>query len=70
MTPVDPITTLGPLLFIFAVSALKEAIDDYGRYKADKAANERMYTVVRDGRRVRLPSAAIHVGDMLEIVDG
>jgi phospholipid-translocating ATPase len=70
-TPVDPITTLGPLLFIFTVSALKEAIDDYGRWKADKLANERLFTVLRnDGQRVSVQSQQIVVGDLLYLEDG
>uniref|UniRef100_A0A804N0G4 ABC transmembrane type-1 domain-containing protein n=1 Tax=Zea mays TaxID=4577 RepID=A0A804N0G4_MAIZE len=33
ITPVNPANTWGPLIFIFAVSATKEAWDDYNRFK-------------------------------------
>jgi phospholipid-translocating ATPase len=70
-TPVDPITTLGPLVFIFTVSAIKEAVDDYGRWKADKVANERLFTVLRnDGQRQTVQSQQIVVGDLLFLEDG
>ncbi len=70
-TPVDPITTLGPLLFIFTVSALKEAVDDFGRWKADKVANERLVTVLRHGgKQQQVQSQAVVVGDLLFLEDG
>jgi phospholipid-translocating ATPase len=70
-TPVDPITTLGPLLFIFTVSALKEAVDDLGRWKADKLSNERLVTVLRaGGKPVQVQSQHVLVGDLLFLEDG
>ncbi|KAL0827008.1 hypothetical protein Bca101_050685 [Brassica carinata] len=41
ITPVNPASTWGPLIFIFAVSASKEAWDDYHRFLSDKIANEK-----------------------------
>lgn len=49
ITPVNPASTWGPLIFIFAVSASKEAWDDYNRYLSDKKANEKEVWVVRQG---------------------
>lgn len=49
ITPVNPASTWGPLIFIFAVSATKEAWDDYNRYLSDKKANEREVWIVRHG---------------------
>lgn len=49
ITPVNPASTWGPLLFIFAVSASKEAWDDYYRYLSDKKANEKQVWVVKKG---------------------
>ncbi|KAL9259261.1 Phospholipid-transporting ATPase 2-like protein, partial [Drosera capensis] len=36
ITPVNPASTWGPLISIFAVSAMKEAWDEYNRYLSDK----------------------------------
>lgn len=47
ITPVNPLTTWLPLAVIFAVTAVKEAIDDVGRARADKIANSRVFTVLR-----------------------
>ncbi|KAG6741262.1 hypothetical protein POTOM_054495 [Populus tomentosa] len=49
ITPVNPASTWGPLIFIFAVSATKEAWDDYNRYLSDKKANEKQVWIVRKG---------------------
>lgn len=49
ITPVNPASTWGPLIFIFAVSASKEAWDDYNRYLSDKKANEKEIWVVSKG---------------------
>lgn len=65
ITPVNPLTTWLPLAVIFGVTAVKEAIDDYGRRNADKAANGRIYTVVREGKKVDIPSRDIAVGDIV-----
>lgn len=51
ITPVNPASTWGPLIFIFAVSATKEAWDDYNRYLSDKKANEKEVWVVWQGTK-------------------
>jgi phospholipid-translocating ATPase len=56
ITPVDPLSTWGPLMVIFAISAIKEGVDDYNRYLSDKKANERLYTVLRSGKREKVDS--------------
>ena len=50
VTPVNPITTWGPLIFILAVNAIKEAVDDYYRMKEDRRFNERRVKVMREGK--------------------
>ncbi|CAA7402088.1 unnamed protein product [Spirodela intermedia] len=65
ITPVNPASTWGPLIFIFSVSASKEAWDDYNRYLSDKQANEKEVWVVRDGIRKRIQAQDIHVGNIV-----
>lgn len=69
ITPVNPLSTWGAIGFIFALSATKEAIDDYRRFIRDKKANTRPYEVLRDGRRRRIDSEKISVGDILYLED-
>ena len=49
ITPVNPASTWGPLIFIFAVSASKEAWGDYNRALSDKKANEKEVWIVKHG---------------------
>jgi phospholipid-translocating ATPase len=49
ISPVDPASTWVPLAIIFAISAIKEAVDDIKRYLNDKQANQRRYDVIRNG---------------------
>ncbi|KAL4293068.1 hypothetical protein HN51_043557 [Arachis hypogaea] len=65
ITPVNPASTWGPLIFIFAVSATKEAWDDYHRYLSDKKANEKEVWVVRNGIKKLIQAQDIHVGNIV-----
>ncbi|KAA3462568.1 phospholipid-transporting ATPase 2 isoform X1 [Gossypium australe] len=65
ITPVNPASTWGPLIFIFAVSASKEAWDDYNRYLSDKKANEKLVWVVWQGIRKHIQAQDIHVGNIV-----
>ncbi|EOX99482.1 Aminophospholipid ATPase isoform 1 [Theobroma cacao] len=65
ITPVNPASTWGPLIFIFAVSASKEAWDDYNRYLSDKKANEKEVWVVRQGIKKHVQAQDIHVGNIV-----
>ncbi|XP_011628910.1 phospholipid-transporting ATPase 2 isoform X2 [Amborella trichopoda] len=65
ITPVNPASTWGPLIFIFAVSATKEAWDDYNRYLSDKQANEKEVWVVKQGTRTRVQAQNIRVGNIV-----
>ncbi|KAK7335475.1 hypothetical protein VNO80_27343 [Phaseolus coccineus] len=65
ITPVNPASTWGPLIFIFAVSASKEAWDDYNRYLSDKKANEKEIWVVKKGIKKHIEAQDIHVGNIV-----
>ncbi|OIV92010.1 hypothetical protein TanjilG_20940 [Lupinus angustifolius] len=65
ITPVNPASTWGPLIFIFAVSASKEAWDDYNRYLSDKKANEKEVWVVRKGVKQHVEAQDILVGNLV-----
>ncbi|GAB4859580.1 Alanine aminotransferase 2, variant 2 [Ancistrocladus abbreviatus] len=65
ITPVNPASTWGPLIFIFAVSASKEAWDDYNRYLSDKKANEKEVWVVMHGIKKHIQAQNIRVGNII-----
>lgn len=65
ITPVNPASTWGPLIFIFAVSATKEGWDDYNRYLSDKKANEKEVWVVKQGIKKHIQAQDIRVGNIV-----
>ncbi|KAL5204538.1 hypothetical protein ABZP36_009409 [Zizania latifolia] len=67
ITPVNPASTWGPLIFIFAVSATKEAWDDYNRYISDKQVNEMEIWIVKNGARKHIQAQDIRVGNIVWI---
>lgn len=48
-SPVSSWATLGPLIFVVTVSAIKQAYEDRLRHLADNKINNSLVTVVRDG---------------------
>ncbi|GFZ05642.1 aminophospholipid ATPase 2 [Actinidia rufa] len=65
ITPVNPASTWGPLILIFAVSATKEGWDDYNRYLSDKKANEKEVWVVKQGIKKPIQAQDTHVGNII-----
>ncbi|KAI8908590.1 hypothetical protein EDD86DRAFT_191661 [Gorgonomyces haynaldii] len=56
---------VGPLLIVLAFSAIKEALEDFNRFRADQSANLKECVVVRGGKRMVIPSKDIVPGDIL-----
>jgi hypothetical protein len=52
---------------VFAITALKEGLDDLRRRRHDRAANERLYTVTTGGVPRQLQSQRIRVGDVVVV---
>jgi len=69
ITPVNPISTFGPLIVIFGISAAKELVDDRQRAAADKLANQRECNVLRNGVFQPVPSSDINVGDIVRLYE-
>ncbi len=51
------------IVLLLHITAIKEAFDDYNRYKRDKIANERLYWVLdsRSGEKREVCVRAIHI---------
>jgi len=66
VSPLTPITSILPFSFVLLANAIKEAYEDYLRYKADRKANNRKYEVVRnDCSKSEVASKDIKVGDII-----
>ena len=67
IAPVNPLSTLLPLLFAFGLTAVKEGFDDIKRHRADAAYNSTKQTVLRNGQWTTVKSKDMHVGDVLKL---
>lgn len=67
IAPVNPLSTLLPLLFAFTLTAVKEGYDDVKRHRQDHAYNHALRTVLdgESGYWVSRINADICVGDVL-----
>ena len=76
VAPVNPLTTIIPLLIAFTLTAVKEALDDIGRHRQDAVYNA---TPVRVLRRldddssapqwITIPSHDVREGDLVLLTD-
>ncbi|XP_024895984.1 phospholipid-transporting ATPase IA isoform X3 [Pteropus alecto] len=67
VSPTGRYTTLVPLLFILAVAAIKEIIEDIKRHKADNAVNKKQTQVLRNGAWEIVHWEKVNVGDIVII---
>ncbi|XP_060092630.1 phospholipid-transporting ATPase ID-like [Heteronotia binoei] len=60
-------TTVAPLVLVLAVSAVKDAIDDFNRHKSDKQVNNRPVQVLLNGRLKAERWLNVEVGDIIKL---
>ncbi|OHT05140.1 Phospholipid-transporting ATPase 2 [Tritrichomonas foetus] len=65
VSPVNPLTTWIPILVIFAITFIREGIDDFKQHKLDKRINHRKYKGVKNGRIAIFKSEEFEVGDII-----
>eukprot|EP00906_Rhabdomonas_costata_P025469 RCo036409 len=72
IAPVNPVTTLGPLLLAFLITAIKEGVDDLQRHRQDSLFNRRQVTafVGPSHAPTVVPSQDLRVGDLVQLTDG
>lgn len=70
LTPVNPLTSWVPFLTVLAISALKEALDDLRRHRADQEANARVVSVLQGRAFAPLRSEDIQVGHIVRVLEG
>ncbi|KAL4220158.1 putative phospholipid-transporting ATPase IF [Mactra antiquata] len=66
-TPVSPITSIVPLVFVISCTAIKQGYEDWLRHKSDNEVNHREVTVIRDGILTTIKSMHIKVGDIVRV---
>ena len=61
---------LVPLIFVLAVTAVKDALEDRARHKQDQAKNLATYLVLRNKVWGKILSKNIVVGDLIKVKEG
>jgi phospholipid-transporting ATPase len=69
ISPLNPSTSLTPLVFVIFVSLVREAIEDYLRYRFDKSLNSEKVTVYRNNNWTEAGSETLHVGEIVMVKD-
>ena len=64
---IDPWMALGPVIFIFSVTAIKDGIENYRRYLSDKKINGLICKVLDNGVFKPKQWKHIRVGDIIEL---
>ncbi|XP_027044475.1 probable phospholipid-transporting ATPase IF [Pocillopora damicornis] len=68
-SPVSPVTSILPLVFVITVTAMKQGYEDWLRHKADREVNNRPAKVIRQGQVEDIPSKNVKVGDIVQVLD-
>uniref|UniRef100_A0A1I8NVP4 Phospholipid-transporting ATPase n=1 Tax=Stomoxys calcitrans TaxID=35570 RepID=A0A1I8NVP4_STOCA len=63
----SPLVSLLPLLFVMIVTGIKEAHEDYQRYKNDNLVNFSKVTILRNGQEQEIESRFVCPGDLIVI---
>uniref|UniRef100_A0A1L8DEI0 Phospholipid-transporting ATPase n=2 Tax=Nyssomyia neivai TaxID=330878 RepID=A0A1L8DEI0_9DIPT len=67
-SPVTPLTSIIPLVFVISVTAMKQGYEDYLRHRADNMVNYSLVTVIRNGIEMDIKCQNIVPGDLVKVV--
>ncbi|XP_067014238.2 phospholipid-transporting ATPase IF isoform X2 [Anabrus simplex] len=66
-SPVTPITSVAPLVFVILVTLFKQGYEDLLRHRNDRDVNNTLVTVIRNGCAQQVKSKLIQVGDLVQV---
>ncbi|KAH8309941.1 hypothetical protein KR067_002269 [Drosophila pandora] len=66
-SPVSPMTSLLPLVFVIAVTAAKQGYEDVLRYRTDNMVNASPVTIIREGKEAIIKSQNVAPGDLVVV---
>ncbi|CAG9566196.1 unnamed protein product [Danaus chrysippus] len=67
ISSLTPITTAIPLIGVLALTAVKDAYDDFQRHQNDSQVNHRRAKTLRNGKLVEEKWASVQVGDVIRL---
>jgi phospholipid-transporting ATPase len=65
VSPVSPITSVLPVVFILGVNMLKDLVEDFKRFRKNRKENNRVVTVIRNGQKVPIRTGQLTVGEIV-----
>ncbi|XP_017962672.1 probable phospholipid-transporting ATPase IF [Drosophila navojoa] len=66
-SPVSPMTSLLPLVFVIAVTAAKQGYEDILRYRTDNVVNRSPVTIIKNGDESIIQSQNVAPGDLIVV---
>lgn len=69
VSPLSPSTAIAPIAFVLSVSLLREAIEDYARYRYDTTLNSEPVVVYRNNEWVQSTSGSLEVGEFVIVTE-
>ena len=62
-----PSTAIAPIVFVFTVSLIREAIEEYQRGKLDKEQNSDLINAYRNGHWATVKSGKLLLGEIIQV---
>jgi phospholipid-translocating ATPase len=66
-SPVSPMTSIVPLLFVISITAAKQAYENILKWRADNMVNKSMVIVIRNGVEEEIKCEDIQQGDLVKV---
>ncbi|KAK3884823.1 hypothetical protein Pcinc_010929 [Petrolisthes cinctipes] len=66
-SPISPMTSILPLVFVITVTAVKQGYEDWLRHREDNKVNNAPARVLREGKVMDIKTCNILVGDVVEV---
>ena len=67
ISPLGASTAIAPIVFVFSVSLIREAIEDYQRGKLDKEQNSDLIYTFRNNEWVQVKSGELLLGEIIQV---
>ena len=67
ISPLGASTAVAPIVFVFTVSLIREAIEDYQRGKLDKEQNSGLINTFRDNKWIEVKSGELLLGEIIQV---
>ena len=67
ISPISAYTAVAPIVFVFTVSLIREAIEDYQRGKLDKEQNSDLISTYRDNKWIEIKSGELLLGEIIQV---